>query len=199
VKQRSVGGGERRLQPASEFAGFSPHLYEIGNHPSFDSVYPQLFTHPGITILKDFPLTESRFRVLRESFSYEEVVEELNYCIGSQDSAEKLAWFVKDELLTKDAFFLYPEVIRVVIEASIATIVHDQKTKERLSFRYPGNPIFFIPDTNYDSVLRAYEYLKKVWRDQRANFPKHLQPLHIRSRKEISKRFPEAIPVPLLI
>jgi hypothetical protein len=199
VKQWSAGGRERRLQPASEIAGFSPRLYELGNDPKYDSVYPYLFTHPGILVLKDFPLTESRFRVLRKSFSYEEIVEELNYCLGCRDSAEQIAWFVKDDLLVKDAFFLYPEVIRVVVEASIATIVPDQKVKQKLSYLYPVNPIFYIPDTNYESVFRAYNYLKKIWLDPRANFPKHLQPLQIRSRNEILKRLNGTVPAQLLI
>jgi hypothetical protein len=176
-------------------AGGSPApIYEIGNAPLFDSVYSYLFTHPGIVILKDFPITESRFRVLRKSFSYEEIVEELNYCIGCRDSAEQLAWFVKDDLITKDAFFLYPEVMKVVIEASIATIVHDLQSKEIVRQFCPKSAIFYIPDTNYESVIRAYDYLKKIWKDPRADFPKHLQTLQIRNQKEVMERFRGRIP-----
>ena len=169
-------------------------FYEIGNDPSFDSIYPYLFSHPGIVILKDFPLTESRFRVLRESFSYEEIVEELDYCIGSRESAGQLAWFIKDDLFTQDAFFLYPEVIRVVLEASIATIVHSRDIREHLALMYPNQTVFHIPDEDYGEVIKAYEFLRKVWKDPRSHFPHHLRPLTLRVQNEVRKKFQYDIP-----
>ena len=121
-------------------------IYQIKNDASCDSIYPHLFTCPGILVVRDFPLTESRFRVLRKSFSYLEIMEELQYCIGSKNSAMQLARLLIDDLFTADVHFLYPETIRVLIEASIATVVHDASMKQRLSLLYPEQRIFYLPE-----------------------------------------------------
>ena len=186
--------GFRRHKGPPALAGESIPVYELSNDSKQDLVYQYLFTHPGILVLRDFPLTESRFHVLRKSFSYEEIAEEMYYCFGSKETAENLAWCIKDDLFAKDAFFLYPEVIKVAVEASVATIVHDQQTKEWLHRLCPQSTIFYIPDTNYDSVLRASGYLKQIWKDPRGNFPRHLQPLEIRTRTENVERFKGEIP-----
>jgi len=170
-------------------------FYEIKNDPSCDSVYPRLFTYPGILVLRDFPLTESRFRILRQSFSYEEIVDELHYCIGSRDSAAQLAWLIIDNLLTADAAFLYPETIRVLLDASLATVVYDANIKQKLSLMYPDHRnIFYLPDKNYSPILNALDYLKKTWKAPGSNFPRHLQPLSFRVKRQTEERLPSEIP-----
>ena len=162
-------------------------IYIIRDDPKCDRVFARLFTEPGILVLREFPVTQSRFNVLRQSYSYDEIVDEIRYCIGSRESAERLARWIIDDLLLEEAAFMYPELIRPAIEASIATVVNDRFTQQRLLMMFPAAPIFYLPDDDYGPVIKAFDALKKYWKLP-GNFPRHLRPLEERVKDEKERR-----------
>jgi hypothetical protein len=163
-------------------------LYQISNDPSCDPLYARIFTEPGILVVHEFPLTKSRFRILRESYSYDEIVDELRYCIRGRESDERLARLIIDDLLLEEASFLYPEMIRVAIDASIATVVMEFDVQQRLLEMFPDARIFYVPDDDLGPVIRASETLKRMWNQSKPALPWHLRPLEDRVKTQREKR-----------
>jgi hypothetical protein len=172
----------------------SPSYYLISNDPACDSLYARIFTEPGILVVREFPITESRMRVFRQSYTYDEIVEELRYCLRSHESAERIARWIIDDILLPGSHLDYPELIRTVVDASIATVVHDPAIRQRLSWMFPLARIIYLRDENYDPITRAFETLKATWTSPGADFPWHLRPLRTRALEQCGRRFPDGLP-----
>lgn len=117
-------------------------IYQVGNQESFAFLYPYLIYYPGIAVLHDIYLYQSRAKYLISKKRFKEYVDEMYYCHGY--TGKKFA-----ELSLK---FPIPEIMgfafamnKLLIDCSLAVGVHTKFYQEYLSFHYPNKQIYYIP------------------------------------------------------
>src|SRR4030042_2200426 len=135
-------------------------IYQLGNHESFSFVYPYLAHYPGITVLHDIVLYQSRAKYLINSGKYKEYEEEMQYCHGY--SGKKMAQVSLQYPMPGYSAFLFT-MNKLVIEKSLVIGVHTKYFQEQLQFEYPAKKIFQVP---MSLDMPAVEDLKRKVRER---------------------------------
>jgi glycosyltransferase involved in cell wall biosynthesis len=120
-------------------------IYQIGNSPFHRYMFPFLFTFPGIVVLHDFILTDLSFLMLKENYSRQEIYDHLNYCICSENSAKQITELLLNGTLPPNSRYLFPELNKIIVDASIATVVHNPDTRQTLLQNHSKERVYCFP------------------------------------------------------
>ncbi len=116
---------------------FDLAVYQLGNSPSHDFMWPYLIRFPGFVVLHDGQLHHSRARALLSHGREDDYRAEFEYCHPGTGRC------IADSVIRSvggSHFYLWP-LIRVPIEASRLVGVHGNGLAEMLRNSYPGRPI----------------------------------------------------------
>jgi len=117
-------------------------IYQIGNHEFFNFIYAYIAYNPGILVLHDIHLYQSRAKYLIANNKQGEYIEEMYYCHGY--TGKKFAEISLKLPIPKLFGFVFP-MNKLVIDCSVAVGVHTKFYQEQLSFFYPNKSIYYIP------------------------------------------------------
>lgn len=125
--------------PSRDFVGrhrTSPYdliVYQLGNAPCHDYIWPYLTRFPGLTVLHDGQLHQARAKLLLTTGRADEYRSEFTFC--HPDASPGIAEMVI-AALGGSLFFLWP-LVGVPVESSRMVAVHSAWLADQLHERYP--------------------------------------------------------------
>ena len=117
-------------------------VYHLGNSPHHNYILPFLYRHPGLTVLHDHSMHDTRLRTALESWRGEEYRAEMAAAYGERGgAAAELALAGLGSPYLFRAFTLSEPAIK----ASVATAVHEEWLAERIREAVPGAEVRSLP------------------------------------------------------
>ena len=118
-------------------------IYQAGNHPMHEYMYPFLFSHPGITVLHDFILGHGRLDALRTANSPDELTQEFRYELG-HSQGEHLAGIAKRNISWPNLPYV-ARLNRSVVTASELVLSHNPDAVLALQDGSPDAIVRYVP------------------------------------------------------
>ncbi len=142
-------------------------IYQLGNHESFNFIYPYLVYYPGITILHDINLYQSRTKYLLSKNKFKEYVDEMFFCHNY--TGKRLAEISLKYPIPNIVGFLF-SMNKLVIECSLSIGVHTKFYYHQLSFNYPQKKIYYIPMSlgTIDNNISDHQLVDKFIKDDKS-------------------------------
>ena len=116
-------------------------VYQVGNAPCHDYMWPALFRYPGLVVMHDGQLHHARARALLRRGRRDDYRAE--FAASHPDAPIGLAEFAVNGL-QGSPYFLWP-MRRLVIEQALMVAVHSAPFAEALRDEHPGTPVAHIP------------------------------------------------------
>ncbi len=116
-------------------------VYQMGNAPCHDYMWPALFRYPGLVVMHDGQLHHARARALLRRGRRDDYRAE--FAANHPDAPVDLTEFVVNGL-QGSPYFLWP-MRRLVIEQARMTAVHSAPLAEMLRSEHPGSAVAHIP------------------------------------------------------
>ena len=117
-------------------------VYHLGNSPHHNYILPRLYRHPGLAVLHDHSLHDTRLRAALESWRGEDYRAEMEVAYGERGgAAAELALAGLGSPYLMRTFTLSELAVR----ASVATAVHEEWLAERIREAVPGAEVRSLP------------------------------------------------------
>lgn len=126
-------------------------VYQLGNAPCHDYMWPALVHYPGLVVLHDGQLHHARARTLLKRGRRDDYRAE--FAANHPDAPPRLTEFVVNGL-QGSPYYLWP-MRRLVIEQSLLTAVHSAPLADVLRGEHPGCAIAHIPMGVAPAATRA--------------------------------------------
>lgn len=117
-------------------------IYQVGNHPMHQFMYPFLFSHPGIAIVHDYVLAHGRLDALRTICTPDELTAELRYELG-RSQGEHLAEMLRLNVVWSDLPH-FARLNRTIVATSQVTVSHNPDTALALAASNPNADVRHI-------------------------------------------------------
>ncbi len=117
-------------------------VYHLGNASCHDYIYPYLYAFPGLTVLHDLSLHDTRLKTTIEGWRGEEYREEMAAAYGERgETAAELALAGMHSSFLLRSFTLSELPVR----ASVFTVVHEEWVAGKISEAVPGAQVRSVP------------------------------------------------------
>lgn len=118
------------------------HVYHMGNSQSYIEIYHQLLDHPGLLVLHDSSLLKFyEFLCSKTHNPKQALLKEINHAEGTE-KRDQYQMSLRRRLASDPSDASEYPMVRSVIEASFAVMVHSPEWHHRLQDKYPNVPIF---------------------------------------------------------
>lgn len=162
--------GRVNIYPAGDFvwrhlqSPYHVNIYQMGNSTCHGYIYPFVFQYPGILVLHDYILHHSRLKMLCEVGRVSDYIAEVEYC--HPHKGFQLAKMVVHQMGSRLLHFTFP-LNKLLIEASLMTVVHSPYVKEMILEQNPSATVFEIsmgvplvkPDPRLMDTLRERHHI----------------------------------------
>lgn len=126
-------------------------VYQLGNAPCHDHMWPYLVRYPGLVVLHDGQLHHARARALLQQRRYDDYRKEFRF--NHPDAPADVAELGVEGLLGS-LTYRWP-MLRAVVESSRLVVVHNQWLAEQVREAHPGTRIHVVDMGVPDASPRA--------------------------------------------
>ena len=137
-------------------------VYQLGNDACHDYMWPYLLQHPGLVVLHDAQLHQSRARTLLRQGREEDYVTEFLY--NHEEVGEGVPRMVA--VGVGSAFYYLWPMLRIPLEAAQAVAVHNRWLAGHIGTAFPGVPVVHIrmgvPDPLPQAAIPAGDMRRRL-------------------------------------